>query len=536
MLETTGRRRETNMRLRQSELEELDVPPGRAATYLGAMNAGMAAAEVNTGLRMAHFLSQLLHESGNLRYLRENMNYSEQALLRVFGRYFTPARARDYARQPARIGARVYANRMGNGDEASGDGYRYRGRGFIQLTGRDNYRAFSEFIEDDLLAQPDRVATHYPVDCAVFFWVRNGLNALADLDDVVAVTRRINGGTNGLDHRMQLLAAAKRLLASRSPVTPAPLAPTHRVIATQLNLRSEPQVSPRTLVATLPQGTPVERLGDAGVDGWSEIRTLFDQRMARGVVASRFLQPLVEAAAAPPALPLEPVAEPPLPEAHLSEGRRDVTRIRDGGRAHPLGEAGMPRRNGHLAETLARNLNRIVDYLGSDSPSHLRYRPRSTSTYCNIYAHDYCYLARAYLPRTWWTDTALQRLRAGERVEAAYGNTVRELTANQLLEWLDDHGPGFGWVRVFELDELQAAANNGEVCVIVARRQDLNSPGHIAAVVPETDAVSAERDGAGRVTGPVQSQAGRTNVSRGLSPGRWWTHSRYRDFAFWRHA
>jgi predicted chitinase len=524
------------MKLRKSELLDLDVPPGRTANYLNALNAGMARAEVNTGLRMAHFLSQLLHESGNLRHLRENMNYSDEALRRVFRRYFTPAEARDYARQPARIGARVYANRMGNGDEASGDGYRYRGRGFIQLTGKDNYRAFSEFIGDDVVAQPDRVATHYPVDSAVFFWIRNDLNELADLDDVVAVTRRINGGTNGLDHRMALLAEARQVLASRTAVAVPPLAPTHRVTASQLNLRSEPRVRPDTLIATLPQGTAVERLGDATAAGWSEIRTLFDQRMARGVVASRFLEPMAETVEIPPLPPVLPLQEAALAEAHLSEGRRDVTRARDGGRAHPLGEAGMPRRNGERVETHVRNLNHIIDYLRSDSPAHLRYRPTSGRTYCNIYAHDYCYLARAYLPRVWWTDGALQRLRAGEAVEPAYGNTVRELTANQLLEWLEDYGPGYGWVRVFDLDELQAAANNGEVCVVVARRQDLNSPGHIAAVVPETDAMAAGRDESGNVNRPLQSQAGRTNLSRGTSPGRWWTHSRYRDFAFWRHG
>ena len=131
------------MDLRKETLLELGVRSDRADKYLEALNQTLQMGGINTPLRITHFLAQVLHESAKLRWVEENLNYSEEALLRVFGKYFTQAQARRYARKPRLIGSRVYANRMGNGNEASGDGYRYRGRGLIQLTGKNNYRAFS---------------------------------------------------------------------------------------------------------------------------------------------------------------------------------------------------------------------------------------------------------------------------------------------------------------------------------------------------------------------------------------------------------
>lgn len=166
-------------------------------------------------LRLAHFFAQILHESGCLRFNMENLNYSAKALRAVFGKYFkTEDEADAYARNPEKIANRVYGSRMGNGDESSGDGWKYRGRGLIQLTGKDNYQAFAEWLGDDkILDDPDLVATEYAVHSAVFFWDKNNLNAIADQDDVRKLTKRINGGENGLAHRRELLNKANGLLA-----------------------------------------------------------------------------------------------------------------------------------------------------------------------------------------------------------------------------------------------------------------------------------------------------------------------------------
>ncbi|PUB76373.1 MAG: glycoside hydrolase family 19 [gamma proteobacterium symbiont of Ctena orbiculata] len=169
----------------------------------------------NSKVRLAHFFSQVLHESGCMRYDMENLNYSAKALRAVFGKYFkTKRQAEGYARQPEKIANKVYANRMGNGAESSGDGWRYRGRGLIQLTGKNNYRTFAKWIGDDrIIDDPDLVASEYAVHSAVFYWDKNNLNRIADKDDVVRMTKRINGGTNGLAHRTELLTKAKGLLA-----------------------------------------------------------------------------------------------------------------------------------------------------------------------------------------------------------------------------------------------------------------------------------------------------------------------------------
>jgi putative chitinase len=173
---------------------------------------------ISTPIRLAHFLAQCGHESGGFKAFTENLNYSAQGLRTIFGKYFpTEALAKQYERQPEKIGNRVYANRMGNGDEASGDGYKFRGRGFIQLTGKSNYTAFGKFIGVDLVANPDLVATKYPLTSAGFFFDTNKLWALCDLgateDAVTKVTKRVNGGTHGLDDRIAKFKKYSSLIA-----------------------------------------------------------------------------------------------------------------------------------------------------------------------------------------------------------------------------------------------------------------------------------------------------------------------------------
>ena len=159
--------------------------------------------EINTDKRVAMFIAQLGHESGSFQYTVENLNYSSAGLMSVFNRYFPNLQvANAYARQPEKIANRVYANRMGNGDEASGDGWKYRGRGLIQLTGKDNYTAFSMATSVDALIHPELLEqAEAAALSAGWFWNTRHLNDFCDTGDIITVTKRINGGTNGLDDR-----------------------------------------------------------------------------------------------------------------------------------------------------------------------------------------------------------------------------------------------------------------------------------------------------------------------------------------------
>jgi putative chitinase len=158
-------------------------------------------------LRLSHVLGQCAHESADFKILQENLNYSADGLKKIFPKYFPGNLNESYAKQPEKIANRVYGGRMGNGIETSGDGYRHRGRGAIQLTGRDNYAAFGKSVGEDILANPDLVSTKYSVVSAFWFFDKNNLWALCDkgVDDstITSVTKRVNGGNHGLDDRIK---------------------------------------------------------------------------------------------------------------------------------------------------------------------------------------------------------------------------------------------------------------------------------------------------------------------------------------------
>jgi putative chitinase len=163
---------------------------------------------INTPLRLAHFLAQCGHESGGFRATQENLNYSAKGLTGIFKKYFpTMALAEQYQRNPQKIASKVYGGRMGNGPESTGEGFKFRGRGYIQLTGKENYTAFGKSINEDILSNPDKVATHYPLLSAAWFFSKNGLHKMADegfSDTVVTkITKRVNGGTIGLADRIK---------------------------------------------------------------------------------------------------------------------------------------------------------------------------------------------------------------------------------------------------------------------------------------------------------------------------------------------
>lgn len=200
------------MRVTKRMLSELGIPDERAATYLPALRKALPQHDIDTPLRVAHFLAQVIHESGGFRRVRENLRYSAERLLEVFPGRFTPEEAEEFEGDAKAIANRVYANRLGNGDEASGDGFRYRGRGLIQITGKGHYRRFSRFIDDDVVAHPDRVARKYAVESAVYFWKLRNINEAADADDVKRVTRKVHGGKGGLEQRARKLERAKQAL------------------------------------------------------------------------------------------------------------------------------------------------------------------------------------------------------------------------------------------------------------------------------------------------------------------------------------
>jgi putative chitinase len=173
---------------------------------------------ITTPLRLAHFLSQCGHESGGFKLVQENLNYSAKGLAGTFKKYFVnEAAATPYAKNPQKIANRVYGNRMANGDEASGDGWKYHGRGYIQLTGRDNYTKFAKFIGEDTVNNPDLVATKYPLASAAFFFDSNKLWSICDKGSdeatVRAVTKRVNGGDLGLQDRLKHFKEYYSLLA-----------------------------------------------------------------------------------------------------------------------------------------------------------------------------------------------------------------------------------------------------------------------------------------------------------------------------------
>ena len=198
---------------------KLDKLKGHIPDVVIAMIPDTAAKfEINTPLRLAHFLAQCGHESGGFKATQENLNYSAKGLAGIFKKYFpTEAAAAPYARQPQKIASKVYGGRMGNGPESTGEGYKFRGRGYIQLTGKENYTAFGKSIGEDMVANPDMVASTYALLSAAWFFSKNGLHKIADegASDLVVtkITKRVNGGTIGLPDRIKHFKEYYHLLA-----------------------------------------------------------------------------------------------------------------------------------------------------------------------------------------------------------------------------------------------------------------------------------------------------------------------------------
>lgn len=298
---------------------------------------------------------------------------------------------------------------------------------------------------------------------------------------------------------------------------------THKVDATSLNLRSKPEVIPSTKIASLHQGQLVEKIEKADPAPWWKISTVINGVVVTGFVNSSFLKPVSAF--------IEPEASHTISAVHLST-KNPIIRNATNGRAFPLNEKNQPKRTATTNANKAKELHKIIDWLAVETSA--RYQPTSSSTYCNIYAYDYCYLSNVYLPRVWWNSKSISAILSGEAVAPVYDKTLQELNANSLHDWLAEYADDFGWRRTFDLDDLQESANAGAVCIISARRIDLNRSGHICAVAPETTEHSAIRKN-GAVTIPLQSNAGSSNFRYGAKTTWWLQKDKFSSFSFWIH-
>lgn len=188
-----------------------NAPKGAPERFIEAINRAMDIYDINTRLRQAHFLCQIAWESDSLRYTVENLNYSAAGLRKMWPSRFTEQQAKDYAHKPEKIANRVYANRMGNGSEGSGDGWKYRGRGLIQLTGKENYTKYGYIVGDTWpVSDPARLCeAQWAADSAGYFWKARHLNELADKDQHTNITKIINGSTATAARRLAFLRNAK---------------------------------------------------------------------------------------------------------------------------------------------------------------------------------------------------------------------------------------------------------------------------------------------------------------------------------------
>lgn len=303
--------------------------------------------------------------------------------------------------------------------------------------------------------------------------------------------------------------------------------PSFVVVALHLNLRTEADPTKRNVIATLPQGTLVEKVGGSGLAGWIEVETTVAGNRIRGFLNSAHLGP------AGTSFPMAHSVGGALPAADLGSKpseKRSVT----GTRAYSIGEPGKPGKpSSHPAGKVAGIL-RIIDWLDVGKSSHLRWQGGGGKTYCNIYVYDVCDTAGVYIPRVWWKSRAITDLLAGKTVVAKYGETVDEMRANYIFNWLVEYGDDFGWERVFDVDALQTQANAGRIGMICAQRADMEKPGHIQIIAPEHGDQAAKRVG-GKVTQPLQSNAGATNFTYGFLGSTWWQGAQFKQHGFWVH-
>jgi hypothetical protein len=307
-----------------------------------------------------------------------------------------------------------------------------------------------------------------------------------------------------------------------------------------LNLRRQPEIDPSNpranVIASLPDGHIVQAITNQQTNGFLEVETSLLGAHLRGFALAKFLKAGQGVSAIPTITPALTQPTTGITAVDIAHKPGVITKRSEIANAFSLNEPDQPGRKGTTADDLRTELARIIDWLGVDDPGHLRYQPGEQSTFCNVYAHDYCYLAGVYLPRVWWSHGAIEDLARGQGVQPHLGNTVDEQRANDLFRWLRDFGPRFGSRQTGSTTKLQLEVNQGAIGIIVARRTVDGSAGHIVAVVPETETHQAQRDSSGEVIAPLQSQAGSRNFRYGTGTAGWWNGVRFAEHGFWLHG
>lgn len=295
-----------------------------------------------------------------------------------------------------------------------------------------------------------------------------------------------------------------------------------------LNLRSEPYISKGNVIAIMPPETIVEQIDSTQLNGWVKIKTILGGSALKGYAAEKYLE-LTDLI-----LSVDVESKDNIPPVHLNIRKNQlIKRDSTNGRAFPLNEPGLLKLElttlGSVAARKAAVQN-VIDYL--DVEHKARYSPTTKNTFCNIYAYDVAYCLGAFLPRVWWNELALAKLKLNQPVEAIYDKTLRELNANALTDWFEKYSNIYGWQRVWNVNDIQQTVNSGTLGIIVAQRINLNRSGHIVAVVPEDHSNFAKRSGE-KVTSPLQSQAG-INNRKYFTGNNWWEYSsKFRKFGFY---
>jgi hypothetical protein len=330
------------------------------------------------------------------------------------------------------------------------------------------------------------------------------------------------------------------IVAAPSPVTATGAVYEVDVRTSPLRLRREPKIDPANrnsnVIANLPDGQLVQAVTGEEINGFLEVETSLQGAHYHGFASVEYLKKSSSTDTVPVPEPEQTPPDTGIVAVYAPRRTGSVTKRTEIADALSLNEPGQPGRNATTPEELCSELAAIIDWLGVDDPAHLRYQPNTKATFCNIYAHDFCHLAGVYLPRVWWTPGAIERLAKGENVPPLLGNTIDEQRANDLYRWMRDFGLRFGWRQTGTLTKLQMEVNQGAVGLIVARRKEDGRPGHIVAVVPETEAYRAKRDTSGEVIAPLQSQAGSTNFRYGTGRVNWWLGEQFAESDFWLHA
>ncbi|MDO8431543.1 MAG: hypothetical protein Q7S58_03945 [Candidatus Binatus sp.] len=307
-----------------------------------------------------------------------------------------------------------------------------------------------------------------------------------------------------------------------------------------LRLRREPAIDPddpsANVITRLPDGLIARAVNDQVVNGFREVETSLAGAHYRGFASAQFLKPAPDVADVPIVTPAATPPDAGIIAVYLKNNDGTITRRFERAGAYSLNEASQPGRTGTTPDDLRRELAAIIEWLAADDPAHLRYAKHDGLTFCNIYAHDYCYLADVYLPRVWWTPGAIEALTRGEKIRPRYNATIEEARANDLFRWLRDFGPRFGWRQTGTASKLQLEVNQGAIGLIVARRKEDGPPGHIVVVVPETEENRAQRNDIGEVIAPLSSQAGSINFRYGLGRPGWWNSERFAESAMWLHG